>query len=164
MSGIWVFAQISKSFKTLLKFQQSYESYELVEDYEHLFKLPKYLKHLLKLGYYHWPTTLLPTTSGFLYLFSPKNSQWFLTKMLVPISYLRFGRNHNNRVSYDLYNQSSRSFKIFGNRIFISKWDKKLFQSGADSTTFYFKVGQVLFQSGAETVISKWVIVYVKVG
>ena len=84
--------------------------------------------------------------------------------MLVPISYLRFGRNHITQVSYDLYNQSSRSFKIFGNRIVISKWDKKLFQSGADSTTFYFKVGQVLFQSGAETVISKWVIVYVKVG
>ena len=39
-----------------------------------------------------------------------------------------------------------------------------LFQSGADSTTFYFKVGQMLFQSGAETVISKWVTVYVKVG
>ena len=84
--------------------------------------------------------------------------------MLVPISYLSFGRNHITRISYDLYNQSSRSFNVFGNRIVISKWEKKLFQSGADSTTSYFKVGQVLFRSGAETVISKWVIAYVKVG
>ena len=36
----------------------------------------------------------------------------------------------------------------------ISKWDKKLFQSEAASITFYFKVGQCLFQSGAK-VISK---------
>ena len=44
---------------------------------------------------------------------------------------------------------------------------KLLFQggtkSGADLITFYFKVGQVLFQGGAEAVISKWVIVYVRV-
>ena len=46
----------------------------------------------------------------------------------------------------------------------ISKWGKKLFQSGAASTNFYFKVGQASFQSGAETVISKWVNVYLKVG
>ena len=46
----------------------------------------------------------------------------------------------------------------------ISKWGKKLFQSGAASKTFYFKVGQAIFQSGAETVISKWVNAYFKVG
>ena len=46
----------------------------------------------------------------------------------------------------------------------ISFGTKLLFQSGAASTTFYFKVGQALFQSGAETVISKWVNVYFKVG
>ena len=42
----------------------------------------------------------------------------------------------------------------------ISKWGKKLFQSGEASTTFCFKVGQKLFQSEVETVISKWVTVY----
>ena len=31
-------------------------------------------------------------------------------------------------------------------------------------TTFYFKVGQALFQNGARTVTSKWVKVYFKVG
>ena len=39
-----------------------------------------------------------------------------------------------------------------------------LFQSGLASTTFYFKVGQALFQSGAGAVLSKWVNVYFKVG
>ena len=38
----------------------------------------------------------------------------------------------------------------------ISKWGKKLFQSGAASKTFYFKVGQrQLFQSES-MLISKW--------
>ena len=32
----------------------------------------------------------------------------------------------------------------------ISKWRKKLFQSEAALTTFYFKVRQVFFQSGAK--------------
>ena len=45
----------------------------------------------------------------------------------------------------------------------ISKWGKKLFQSGEASTTFYFKVGQKLFQNEVETVIWKWVTVYFKV-
>ena len=45
----------------------------------------------------------------------------------------------------------------------ISKWGKKLFQSEAASTTFYFKLGQALFQKGADTVISKWVKVCFKV-
>ena len=53
--------------------------------------------------------------------------------------------------------------KFFGNKIIISKWGKKLFQSGAPSTIFYFKVWQALFQKGAETVISKWLKVYFKV-
>ena len=26
---------------------------KLLKGYEHLFKLPKYVKHLLKIGYYH---------------------------------------------------------------------------------------------------------------
>ena len=46
----------------------------------------------------------------------------------------------------------------------ISKCDKELFQSGAASTTFHFKVGQALFQSVAETIISKWSKVYFEVG
>ena len=46
---------------------------------------------------------------------------------------------------------------------FISKWGKKLFQSGEASTTFFFKVGQKLFQNEVETVIWKWVTVYFKV-
>ena len=57
--------------------------------------------------------------------------------------------------------------KFFGNKIIFSKQGKKLFQSGAASTTFfiskwdrdscfklvnaYFKVGQNLFQSGTVT-------------
>ena len=46
----------------------------------------------------------------------------------------------------------------------ISKWDKTLFQKGAASTTFYFKVGQrQLFQSGS-MFISKWGKRYFKVG
>ena len=39
--------------------------------------------------------------------------------------------------------------KFFGNKIIFSKQGKKLFQSGAVSTTF-------LFQSGTETVVSNW--------
>ena len=45
-----------------------------------------------------------------------------------------------------------------------SKWSKKLFQSWAALASFYFKVWQALFQKGAETVISKQVKVYFKVG
>ena len=47
------------------------------------------------------------------------------------------------------------TFKILGNKIIISKWGKKLFQSEAASTTFYFKVEQALFQSGAK-LVSNW--------
>ena len=35
---------------------------------------------------------------------------------------------------------------VRGFKKIISKWGKKLFQSGEASTTFYFKVGQALFQ------------------
>ena len=45
--------------------------------------------------------------------------------------------------------------KLFGNKIKILKWGKKLFQNGTASTTFYFKVGQALFQKGAGTVYFK---------
>ena len=69
---------------------------------------PKYVKHLLKLGYYHWPTTFLYTPSVFLYLFSPKNSEWFLTKTLVAMGWLHSGRNHITQVLYHLYGQLSR--------------------------------------------------------
>ena len=41
---------------------------------------------------------------------------------------------------------------------------QKVISNGAASTTFSFKVRQALFQSGAETVISKRVNVYFKVG
>ena len=44
---------------------------------------------------------------------------------------------------------------FFGNKIIISEWDKKLFQSVIASTIFYFKLGQALLQKGAETIISK---------
>ena len=66
---------------------------------------PKYVKHLLKLGYYHWPTILLRTPSVFLYLFSLKNSEWFLTKTLVAMDWLHSGRNYSTQVSYHLYSQ-----------------------------------------------------------
>ena len=56
------------------------------------------------------------------------------------------------------------AFEIFGNKIIVFKWGKKLFQSGANLTTFYFKVGQVLFQKGIDTGNSKWEKVYFKVG
>ena len=69
---------------------------------------PKYVKHLMKLGYYHWPTTLLYTPTVFLYLFSPKNSEWFLTKTLVAMGWLHSGRNHRTQVLYHLYGQLSR--------------------------------------------------------
>ena len=46
----------------------------------------------------------------------------------------------------------------------ISKSGKKLFHCFTTSTTFSFKVGQTLFQSGTKTVISKWVNVYLKQG
>ena len=52
------------------------------------------------------------------------------------------------------------AFEILRDKIFVSKWSKKLFQSGTASATFYFKVGQGLFQGGAETVISKYVNVF----
>ena len=54
--------------------------------------------------------------------------------------------------------------KLFGNKMIVSKWSKKLFQSRAASTTFYFKVGQAIFQSVADAVISNWVSLYFKVG
>ena len=54
--------------------------------------------------------------------------------------------------------------KLFGNKMIVSKWSKKLFQSRAASTTFYFKVGQALFQSVADAVISNCVSLYFKVG
>ena len=38
----------------------------------------------------------------------------------------------------------------------ISKWDKTLFQKGAASTTFYFKVGQRQFFQSGSMFISKW--------
>ena len=47
------------------------------------------------------------------------------------------------------------AFKIFWEQNHYSKWGKKLFQSGAALTSFYFKMGQALLQSGEETVISK---------
>ena len=62
---------------------------------------------------------------------------------------ITFWRKPHYPVSYHFYNQSSRSFKIFGNKIIISRWDKKLFQSGAGVISkwgrgSYFKVGQLL--------------------
>ena len=54
--------------------------------------------------------------------------------------------------------------KLFGNKMIVSKQSKKLFQSRGASTTFYFKVRQALFQSGADAVISNWVSLYFKVG
>ena len=52
---------------------------------------------------------------------------------------------------------------FFGNKIIISQWDKKLFQSVIASTTFYFKLGQALIQKGQRQLfqsrskfISKW--------
>ena len=121
------------------------------------------MKHLLKLGYHHWPNTLLHTRSGFLYLFSLKNSGWFLTKTLVAMGWLHSGRHLVTRVCYHLYNQLSCGFYNF----LGTKW---LFQSGAKSYfkvaqlrqpfvskwgKRYFKLGQSLFQSGTK-VISKW--------
>ena len=130
------------------------------------------MKHLLKLGYHHWPNTLLHTPSGFLYLFSLKNSGWFLTKTLVAMGWLHSGRHLVTRVCYHLYNQLScgfynflgtkwlfqsgakRYFKVAQLRQpFVSKWGKR-----------YFKVGQMqLFQIGS-VFISKWDKSYFKVG
>ena len=142
------------------------------------------MKHLLKLGYHHWPNTLLHTPSGFLYLFSLKNSGWFLTKTLVAMGWLHSGRHLVTRVCYHLYNQLSCGFYNFlGTKWlfqsgaksyfkvaqlrqpFVSKWGKRYFKVGQMQlfqigSVFiskwgnYFKVGQKLFQSGA--VISKW--------
>ena len=59
--------------------------------------------------------------------------------------------------------------RVFGSKIIISKWGKKLFQSVAALTTFYFKVGQrQLLQSGlifisTWAIISKWGKSYFKV-
>ena len=44
------------------------------------------------------------------------------------------------------------------------KVEQKVISMRAALPTFYFKVGQAFFQSGAETVISRWVNVYFKVG
>ena len=130
------------------------------------------MKHLLKLGYHHWPNTLLHTPSGFLYLFSLKNSGWFLTKTLVAMGWLHSGRHLVTRVCYHFYNQLSCGFYNF----LGTKW---LFQSGAKSYfkvaqlrqpfvskwgKRYFKVGQMqLFQIGS-VFISKWDKSYFKVG
>ena len=130
------------------------------------------MKHLLKLGYHHWPNTLLHTPSGFLYLFSLKNSGWFLTKTLVAMGWLHSGRHLVTRVCYHFYNQLSCGFYNF----LGTKW---LFQSGAKSyfkvaqlrqpfvskwDKRYFKVGQMqLFQIGS-VFISKWDKSYFKVG
>ena len=120
------------------------------------------MKHLLKLSYYHWPTTMLHTPSGFLYLFSLKHSVWFQTKTLVAMVWLYSGRNHVTLPEFHniFISNYHVAFEILRDKIFVSKWSKKLFQSGAASATFYFKVGQGLFQGGAETVISKYVNVF----
>ena len=48
--------------------------------------------------------------------------------------------------------------------IIISNWWKMLLQSGVVLLTFCFKVGQTLFQSGAEIIISSYGKVILKVG
>ena len=102
---------------------------------------PKYVKHMLKLGYYHWPTTLLHNLSGFLYLFSLKNSGWFLTKTLVVMGWLpELPEFHtifttNYHVDFDFFFwEQNYYFKVVQLwQPFVSKWAKHYFKVGQSS-------------------------------
>ena len=72
------------------------------------------------------------------------------------MGWLLSGKNHVPRVSNHLYKQLPRDFQFFwGTKLLFQSGAKNLFESGAASITFYFKVGQLLFQNGAETFQSR---------